>query len=166
MAETGDKTQTEKIFHTARRLLYWAAGLSIGILLAHVVDLPDHLTEWWGYASFYMATGTTQFLFGFLLLFRPWRYDDTGGERKNSEYFGRPYYMLGTVIAAVVILFYIVTRTYGMPFAGPGAGPEKLTPLSLVFLIDNLLLLYCLIRLYVVTGSMKKEMKLQNEIKN
>jgi hypothetical protein len=151
MGDNEPEVKAEIIMRNSKRLLFWAAGLSIGALLAHIIDLPDHLTEWWGYSSFYMASGTIQFLYGFLLIFQPWRYDETGGVRSNGIYYGRPYYMLGIIITGVVVLFYVFTRSIGMPFAG--APPEKITLPSLVFIVEDLPLLYALIRLYVVTKA-------------
>jgi peptidoglycan/LPS O-acetylase OafA/YrhL len=136
-----------------RRLLYWAAGLSIGALVAHAIDAPDHITEWWGYAAFFVTAGAFQFFYGFGLLLQPWRYDDAGDERSDGERHGRPYYMLGLILTASIIVIYIVTRTTGMPFFGPGAAAEVVTPLNLLPIIEDVPLVYCLARLYVASGS-------------
>lgn len=130
-----------------KRLLYWAAGLSIASLLAHAVDAPDHLTEWWGYATFFVMAGAFQFFYGFGLLLQPWRYDDTGDVRRDADRRGRPYYMLGIALTASVIVVYAVSRTTGMPFFGPDAAAEPVTVLSLVPIAESVPLLYCLVKL-------------------
>ena len=38
----------------SKRLLYWAAVLSILTLIAHAIDAPDHLKEWWVFASIFI----------------------------------------------------------------------------------------------------------------
>ena len=138
---------------TTRRLIYWAAGLSIGALIAHGIDFPDHLTEWWGYSAFFVTAGSFQFFYGFGLFLQPWRYGDGGKERENGEAYGRPYYVLGLVLAACVVLLYVITRTTGMPFLGPAAGPERFTVLSLVPVVEDLPILYCLTQVLVITHS-------------
>lgn len=59
--------------------------------------------------------------YGIALFFQPWRYDESGGIRQDAERYARPYYILGIVLDAFVIVLYIITRTTGMPFRGPDA---------------------------------------------
>lgn len=139
------------------RLLYWAAGLSIFALVAHAIDAPDHLREWWGYATFFVVAASLQFFYGWALLLQPWRYDDTGGVRSDADRTGRPYYFLGIILNALVIAVYIVSRTVGIPFLGPEAAVEPVTPLSLVPIAVDIPLMYCLVALVRSTrvGSQK-----------
>ena len=127
-----------------KRELRWAAILSIGALLGHAVDAPDHLTEWWGFATFFVVVGAFQFFYGFGLLLQPWKYDDTGGLRAGAEQRGRSYYVLGLVLAIAVVVAYAITRTSGLPFLGPDAKAERLTLLSLIPVALDLPLIYCL----------------------
>lgn len=136
-----------------KRLLYWSAGLSVGALVAHAIDVPDHIAEWWGYSAFFVTIAAFQFFYGFGLLFQPWRYDESGDERPDSERHGRPYYLLGVILTTSSVVLYIVTRTTGLPFLGPAAGAERVTSLSLVPTIESVPLVYCLMRLYLESGA-------------
>jgi hypothetical protein len=130
-----------------KRLIRLTAILSIGALICHAIDTPDHLTEWWGFSAYFVTAGAFQFFYGFGLLLQPWRYDDTGGLRDNSDRFGRSYYVLGLVLTASIVVLYVITRTTGMPFFGPNAKAEPVTILSLVPIAEDLPLIYCLAQL-------------------
>ncbi len=134
-----------------RRIVNWTAILSILALVAHAIDAPDHLTEWWGYGTFFVVIAAFQFFYGLALFLRPWRYDDDGNVRPNADRYGRPYFILGTILTASVIIIYIVTRATGMPFLGPDAIKEPVTPLSLVPPLECVPLLYCHILLLLRT---------------
>ncbi len=126
-----------------RRIINWTAILSVLALVTHAIDAPDHLTEWWGYGAFFVIIAAFQFFYGLALFLRPWRYDEDGNIRPNADQYGRPYFILGTILTASVIIVYIVTRTTGMPFFGPDAKVEPVTPLSLVPPLECALLLVC-----------------------
>lgn len=134
-------------------LLRWAAVLSIAALLGHAVDAPDHLAEWWGFSTYFVTAGAFQFFYGFGLLLQPWRYDDTGGVRDEPDRFGRPYYVLGLVLTASIVVLYVITRTTGMPFFGPTAAARPVTALSLVPITVDVPLMYCLVELLRRTGQ-------------
>jgi hypothetical protein len=125
-----------------RRIIFWTAILSILALVAHAIDAPDHLTEWWGYGAFFVVIAAFQFFYGAALFLRPWRYDDSGNVRSNADRYGRPYFILGTALTSLVIIVYIITRTVGMPFFGPDAKVEPVTGLSLVPPLECVALLY------------------------
>jgi len=125
-----------------RRFVRWAALLSVFALVAHAIDVPDHLSEWWGYGTFFVIAAAFQFFYGIALFLQPWRFDEEGRERENADRYGRPYFILGTVLTASVILVYIVSRTTGMPFFGAGAIAEPVTPLSLLPPLECLALMY------------------------
>ncbi len=122
----------------------WAAILSIAAVVAHAIDAQEHLTEWWGFAAYFVTAAAFQFFYGFGLLIRPWAYDDSGAVRENPDGHGRPYYVLGLVLSASIVLLYIVTRTTGMPFLGKGAVAEPVTFLGLVPIVENVPLIFCL----------------------
>ncbi len=126
-----------------RRLIRWTAILSILALVAHAIDAPDHLSEWWGYGTFFVIVAAFQFFYGMALFLQPWRYDEDGNERPDADRYGRPYFILGTILTASIIAVYIVTRTTGMPFLGPEAKVEPVTPLSLLPPLESAVLLYC-----------------------
>jgi hypothetical protein len=130
-----------------KHLLNWTAILSILALVAHGIDAPDHLSEWWGYGTFFVVVASFQFFYGIVLFLRPWRYDEDGKLRENAGRSGRPYFILGTVLTASVIIIYIITRTTGMPFFGPDAVAERVTPLSLIPPLECIPLMYCYILL-------------------
>ena len=141
-----------------KRLLTWTAILSVGALLAHAIDAPDHLSEWWGYGTFFIIIASFQFFYGIALFLQPWRYDEEGGLRSNPDRGGRPYFILGIVLTAAVPAIYIVTRTTGMPFFGPAAIVEPVTPLSLLPSLECLPLMYChLLLLNRIADSPKKQ---------
>ena len=56
---------------TNKRMLFWAAVLSVFALLAHVIDAPDHLKEWWGYGTVFVIVASFQFFFGLALFVQP-----------------------------------------------------------------------------------------------
>jgi hypothetical protein len=151
MAEERGKIGQPEHAADVRRLIRWAAFLSIGALICHAIDAPGHLTEWWGFSVYFVTAGAFQFFYGFGLLFQPWRYDETGGTRANADRFGRPYYVLGLVLTASVIVLYLITRTTGMPFFGPQAAVKPITILSLVPIVEDIPLVYCLIELLLHT---------------
>ncbi len=126
-----------------KRLLKWTAILSVLALVAHAIDAPDHLSEWWGYGTFFVIVASFQFFYGFALFLQPWRYSEDGGVRTNPDRYGRPYFVLGTVLTASVIIVFIISRTTGMPFLGPGAIVEPVTILSLVPPLECVALMYC-----------------------
>jgi len=136
-----------------RRLINWTAILSVLALVSHAIDAPDHLSEWWGYGTFFVIVASFQFFYGLALFLRPWRFDEDGSLSPDAERHGRPYFILGTVLTASVIVVYILTRTTGIPFLGPDAVAESVTPLSLLPPIECLPLMYCHILLLVRTRA-------------
>jgi hypothetical protein len=140
----------------SRRIINWTAILSVLALVAHAIDAPDHLTEWWGYGTFFVIIASFQFFYGIALFLRPWRYDEDGNLRPNGDQYGRPYFVIGTILTSSVICVYIVTRTVGMPFFGSEAVVEPLTLLSLVPPLECLPLMYCHILLLSRTGTSRK----------
>jgi hypothetical protein len=140
----------------SNRLVNWTAVLSILALVAHAVDAPDHLSEWWGYGAFFVIVASFQFFYGMALFLKPWRYDPSGGLRPNPDRYGGGYFVLGTVLTSLVLGVYIITRTSGMPFLGPSAVIEPLTPLSLLPPLECLHLLYCHVRLLSLSRTLAR----------
>lgn len=127
--------------------------LSVLALVAHAIDGPDHLREWWGYGTFFVIIAAFQFFYGAALFLRPWRYDGDGNLRPYGDRYGRPYFVLGTILTASVIIVYVVTRTTGMPFLGPDAVRQPVTILSLVPPVECIPLMYCHILLLYRTRA-------------
>jgi hypothetical protein len=139
------------------RLLLWSAGLSAGAIIAHAIDAPDHLTEWWGFTTFFIVAASFQLFLGLVLLLQPWKYDQTGDIRQNPEYYGRTFYLLGIILSASIVMVYVISRTSGLPLIAPEAIRKSVSLLSLVPAIENIPLLYCLIMLRIRTGKMKPD---------
>ncbi|QIN81024.1 hypothetical protein GBA65_21505 (plasmid) [Rubrobacter marinus] len=87
-------------------ILYLAAVSSLVAAFVHLWMVPHHLAEWWGYGAFFLAAATAQGLFGLALLRWP----------------ARPLFLAGIGVNLVLVSFYAVTRTVGIPFFGPHAG--------------------------------------------
>ncbi len=126
-----------------RRIIYWTAILSIFALVSHAIDAPDHLSEWWGYGTFFVIVAAFQFFYGLALFLQPWKYDQEGNLKANPDRYGRPYFVLGLVLASLIVVIYVITRTTGMPFLGSDAVVEPVTPLSLLPPLVCLPLIYC-----------------------
>lgn len=105
------------------RIVFAAAALSALTGAIHLVAAPEHLKEWWGYGVFFITAGALQLLFAYALVRWPRRFPP----------FPRRW-ILGLGIAANValIVFYVYTRTVGVPL-GPERGEiEKVKPIDTV----------------------------------
>lgn len=85
-----------------------AASLALADGLLHLLAAPDHLGEWWGSGYFFIVVAIGQVLFALLLFSEPRR--------------GRTFYLVGLVGTLAIVVLYVVTRTVGIPWLGPGAG--------------------------------------------
>jgi FtsP/CotA-like multicopper oxidase with cupredoxin domain len=88
-------------------------SISIGVVALtlvaasmHAWAMPEHFAEWWGYGAFFLVVAAVQGFYGVALLRRP----------------GPPLFLLGIAGNLAVVVLYIVTRTFGIPFFGPHAG--------------------------------------------
>ncbi len=88
------------------RVLYAAAALSLLAALIHLWVTPEHFEEWWGYGAFFLIAALAQALYAPLLLRRP----------------NRTVLLLGIAGNLAIVVLYLLTRTLGIPFFGPGAG--------------------------------------------
>lgn len=129
-------------------MIYWAAGLALLAGVIHGIATTEYWNWWWGYAAFFLYAAICQVTYGLVLFLRPWRYDETGGLRTDSFKWERPVLLLGVIGNGAIIVLYIITRTIGIPFFGPGAGTVlPITPLSAVSKIVELMLVASLIAL-------------------
>ena len=54
-------------------MLYPAAAISLFAALAHLAATPEHLAEWWGYGTFFLAAALAQGVYAVALVRRPFR---------------------------------------------------------------------------------------------
>mgnify|MGYP000206242543 CR=1 FL=1 len=112
--------------------LYAAATLSMTAAGIHLWAAPEHLAEWWGYGTFFLITALAQGLFGVAILRWP----------------GRSLFFAGIAGNLGIVAFYIITRTAGIPFAGPHAGiVEAAGALDLTATVAELALVAALVAL-------------------
>lgn len=78
-----------------------AAGLSLAAALIHLWVAPEHFEEWWGHGVFFMVCAACQGLFAVMIL----RWYSSG-----------PILLAGIAGNLVIVLLYIISRTWGMPF--------------------------------------------------
>lgn len=105
-----------------------AAILSAAAALVHVVAVDEHLREWWGYGLFFLFASIAQMFYTALLLLRPWRKTPPGERDAARE---RGWLWAGIAGNGFLVVFYVLTRTVGVPFFGPAAGEvEEVTGLG------------------------------------
>jgi hypothetical protein len=95
-------------------------GFSTGALIAHAIDAPDHLNEWWVYSTVFIILGAFQFFYALVLFLRPWLYDETGAYRANPKQYGRIFYIFGIVLASLVVGVYVIGPHVRASFYNPG----------------------------------------------
>lgn len=87
-------------------VLYAAAALSLLAAVIHLLVMPEHFEEWWGYGAFFLVCAVGQGLYAPILLRWP----------------GRPVFLLGVAGNLAIVILWLVTRTTGIPLFGPHAG--------------------------------------------
>lgn len=109
-----------------------AAALSVVAGYIHLVVMPEHFMEWWGYGTFFLIAAVAQVIYGGALLFR----------------FRRSLVVAGIVGNVLLIVLWIWTRAVGVPLVGPGAGErEAVGSIDLVSKAVELALVMFLVRL-------------------
>lgn len=93
----------------AKMLISAAAALSIVAGYIHVVVMPTHFKEWWGYGTFFLTVAIAQVLYGGVLLVR-------------SQH---SLLVAGIVGNLALIALWLWTRMIGIPLVGPGAGERE-----------------------------------------
>jgi hypothetical protein len=150
-------------------LAYWGAGLSGVAVVEHTFNLQEHLHEWWGYGAFFILAASFQLYYGIVLFLRPWRYDETGAMQETMDVKGRAFYIFGIVLNAIVIIFYIFSRTTGMAFLSAQAVRDPVTPLNLLSVAVNIPIIICLVLLLrqaVATTATAPPAGTQEDIQN
>jgi manganese oxidase len=120
-----------------RRLLGMAIALTMVAALIHVWVMPEHFEEWWVYGVLFVLVALLQGFYGVAL----WLWG------------GRTVFILGMVGNLTIVVFYLVTRTVGVPL-GPHLGEVEVVGVwdlaattSEVALAATLALLYWSVRL-------------------
>lgn len=82
---------------------YAAAGLSLIAALTHLWVAPEHFGLWWGYGTFFLISAFAQGLASVLVL----RFPES-----------KPVLLAGITGNLLIVLLYVISRTWGMPFGG------------------------------------------------
>lgn len=124
-----------------------AAFLTFAAAALHGAVTQAHFEEWWGYGVFFVVAALAQALYGFFLiaLGPPGMPTPPGRSPQTWARIHRVGYVAGIIGNLAIIALYLVTRTIGIPFAGPEQGSiepigmldiiSKVTELALVALL-------------------------------
>lgn len=126
-----------------RVLVRVAAALSLVAAAIHAGLVGEHLREWWGYGAFFVLASIAQGAYGLVLLALPARpaWDVLDWRRWRER-----LYVAGAAGNTAVIGLYVVSRTLGVPFAGPAQGEvEPVGALDLATKATEALLVACLL---------------------
>lgn len=93
-----------------------AGILSIAAALVHGGLAPGHFAEWWGYGVFFSVAGVAQAILGLALVLNAF------GDDARAR---RVLWMAGAAGQALLVVTYLVSRTVGVPFAGPEGGETE-----------------------------------------
>lgn len=113
--------------------LGYAAGLSAGAGVIHLMVTREHFEHWFGYGLFFLIVGSVQIAYALLLGWRP----------------SPQVFQLGVVGHLLILLLYISTRTIGIPFFGPDAW--EVEPVSITDLVSKIgegILMVLLVKLW------------------
>jgi len=108
-----------------------AVALTMGAAMIHVWAMPEHFDEWWFYGVLFLLVALLQGFYGAAL----WLWG------------GRTVFILGIGGNLAVVVFYLITRTVGVPF-GPHVGDvEAVGVLGLAATISEVALVVTLVLL-------------------
>jgi hypothetical protein len=121
-----------------RTWLGMAVALTMGAAMIHIWAMSEHFEEWWFYGVLFLLVALLQGFYGVAL----WLWG------------GRTVFILGIVGNLAVVVFYLVTRTLGVPF-GPHVGEvEAVGGLDLAATISEVALVVTLTLLYSQVTSL------------
>lgn len=124
-------------------ILNLAGSLSVTAALIHLMVMPEHFEEWWGYGIFFFVVASAQMLYGVILFWQSWELGPSLPALWQDQ--GRMVYLAGIGGNLIVMVLYGITRTIGVP-VGPSAGEiEALSPTSLTSKGLELALIGCLL---------------------
>lgn len=133
----------------------WAAALSVAAGFIHLVAFSEHLREWWAEGVFFLLAAAVQVLYAILLVTQPWKPGSYTTRRYDPVRLERRFYAAGLAGNLLLILFYLETRTLGIPL-GPEAGTvEPWTGLGVLSKLTEGWLVVVLWRLLSVQRSSK-----------
>ncbi|MBI2166236.1 MAG: hypothetical protein HYU29_07550 [Chloroflexi bacterium] len=121
-----------------------AALCSLGASAVHLMVMPEHFQEWWGYGVFFLVMASLQALYGLGLL------------APRVRFAASPWYLLAGILGSLLVMaVYAVSRTLGIPLLGPHAGHvEELGAVDILSKVLELGLLASLMALlYRFVGS-------------
>ena len=114
-----------------------AIALTMGAAMIHLWAMPEHFEEWWIYGVLFLLVALLQGFYGVAL----WLWG------------GRTVFILGMGGNLAVVVFYLVTRTVGVPF-GPHVGEvEAVGVLDLAATTSEVALVVTLALLYRMGAS-------------
>src|SRR5918993_3009880 len=131
--ELGKANKLGVVGMDARRSLSgMAVALTLGAAMIHVWAMPEHFGEWWFYGVLFLLAALLQGFYGVAL----WLWG------------GRKIFLLGIGGNFAIVVFYLITRTVGVPF-GPHVGEvEAVGVLDLTATICEVALVVTLAVLY------------------
>jgi hypothetical protein len=110
--DAGTDAPRRELSSYAMLVRFAAALLSVAAALVHFAVIKQHLDEYWLYGAFFVVLGLGQLAWALLAVAAP----------------SRALYSLGAVGNAAVVVFFIVTRTFGALI-----GPEATEPATVGF---------------------------------
>lgn len=144
----GMKTETTPIEEARFDVRLWlAAGLSLLAGVVHWAVSPGYLAYWWGYGFFFIIAGICQIAYALGIVAMQAFYPSPDSPSRDGAP-RRAIYLLGVVGNSAIVALYVVTRTLGVPFAGPAANVVlPLTPESVAVTVAEVILVVVLIGL-------------------
>ncbi|HEX2728958.1 MAG TPA: hypothetical protein VHM16_04335 [Rubrobacteraceae bacterium] len=110
-------------------LLAAAAMLSTVGAALHMLVVPEHFEEWWGYGTFFLITALAQGFGGIAL----WRWP------------GHPLFLIGIAGNLAIVGLWLTTRSVGVPFFGPHAWEiEGIGAVDLACTLSEIVLIFTL----------------------
>ena|SRR3989338_4198975 len=125
--------KTNNLLSVQKKLVYLVACLSMLAGLIHVWVIPEHFEEWIGYGIFFVLIALFQFLFVYLILRYSFRY--------------RSILWLGIFVNAGIIILWLYTRMFGVPFGSMAGEVEAIGMLDTMSKFFEIVLIGCLISL-------------------
>lgn len=114
-----NKKDNEKELLKNLTIILFASAAAI-----HLALIQEHLREWLGYGIFFIIVTIIQLKYAILI------YLKEDSKKLSKKWFA--IYLSGMIFNLLIIEIYIITRTIGIPFFGPGAGEiEALTPIGI-----------------------------------
>lgn len=118
----------------ATRIERTAAFLSLAAGGIHGALTPDHFAVWWGYGLFFAAAAAAQVLWGLAIITDAIGPDYAG---PNWRTWRQGLFVGGIAGNLLLLAMYVVSRTNGVPFAGPEEG--EVEPVGVLDVVEKAL---------------------------